>query len=262
MSEWNSMSATETQDFVAADSNEGRFSTLRKLPFFTGASDDVMSRLKSRARWTVYPAERTILEHGDRQNDVFFIVEGAVRIVVRTALGYEAILNDMGVGEFFGELAAIDGIQRSASVTTLLRTRLCSFPGEAFMEAVLTSPDVTRRLLRMLSGRLRTKDERLVEFGTLTVRERLIAELLRLSRDRGSGERVLSPPPPQHVLAARIGTRRESVSRELGEMSRAGYLTVGRQAIVLHKPKALRAEVDARLTGADVAGTGDARYHP
>src|SRR5690242_16493271 len=141
MSDWNGFSSMETQAFVAADSNEQRFSTLRRLPLFAGASDDVMNRLKSRARWNIYPAECTILEHGDRQNDVFFIIEGAVRIVVRTALGYEAILNDMGIGEFFGELAAIDGIHRSASVTTLLRTRLCSFPGEAFMEAVLTSPD-------------------------------------------------------------------------------------------------------------------------
>jgi len=164
-----------------------------------------------------------ILEHGDRQDDVFFIVEGAVRVVVRTTLGYEAILNDMGVGEFFGELAAIDGVHRSANVATLLQTRLCSFPGEAFMDAVLTSPDVTRRLLRILVGRLRTKDERLIEFGALTVRERLIAELLRLSRDRGNGERVLSPPPLQHVLAARIGTQRESISRELTEISRTGY---------------------------------------
>ena len=73
--------------------------------------------------------------------------------------------------------------------------------------------------------------------------QRLIAEMLRLSRERGSsGERVISPPPPQHILAARIGARRETVSRELARMSREGLLTVGRRAIVLHRPQALGAE--------------------
>jgi CRP-like cAMP-binding protein len=70
-----------------------------------------------------------------------------------------------------------------------------------------------------------------------------------LSRDRGGGERALSPPPPQDVLARRIGTRRETVSREMAEMTRAGLLTITRRAIVLHRPEALQAEIESRLRG-------------
>jgi CRP-like cAMP-binding protein len=117
------------------------------------------------------------------------------------------------------------------------------------MDLVLSSPKVGHRLLSLLSIRLRHKDERLIEFSVLTVRQRLIAELLRLSRDRGGQERVISPPPPQHVLASRVGTRRETVSREMAEMSRSGSITVGRTAIVLLRPAAMRAEIEAQLQG-------------
>ncbi|WP_343897312.1 Crp/Fnr family transcriptional regulator [Craurococcus roseus] len=224
-------------------------SSLRQLPFFAGVPDEALAALAARARWQVYAPGEVVVDSGDPTDEVFFVAEGAVRVVVRTALGYEAILNDLGAGSFFGELAAIDGVPRSANVTALQRTRVCAVPGPAFMDAALASPVAARRLLRLLASRLRAKDERLLEFMALPVRQRLMAELLRLSRDRGGGERALSPPPQQHVLAARIGTRRETVSREMAEMARSGLLTVGRRAIVLHRPDALQTEIETRLRG-------------
>jgi CRP/FNR family cyclic AMP-dependent transcriptional regulator len=224
-----------------------RFRLLQKLPLFAGVSEAALMRLASRARWRLCSTGEVVLDCGDETNDVFFIVEGSVRIAFHTMSGDEAILNELGVGEHFGELAAIDGIRRSATVTALSRTRLCVVSAAGFMDLALSSPAFGRRLLCLLSTRLRVKDERLIEFATLTVRQRLIAELLRLSRRRGGGERVLSPPPVQRVLAARIGTQRETVSRELAEMARAGLLTVSRQAIVLHSPEQLREEVEIGL---------------
>jgi CRP/FNR family transcriptional regulator, cyclic AMP receptor protein len=235
---------------AAALTGMANLPSLRQLPFFVGVPEEILLALAGRCRWQAYAPGEVVVDSGDPSNEVFFVAEGAVRVVVRTALGYEAILNDLGAGSFFGELAAIDGVARSANVTALQRTRLCAVPGAAFMEIVLASPAAGRRLMRMLAGRLRAKDERLLEFMALPVRQRLMAELLRLSRDRGGGERTLSPPPQQHVLAARIGTRRETVSREMAEMARSGLLTVGRRAIVLHKPDALQAEIEGRLRGA------------
>ncbi len=219
---------------------------LRRVPLFAGVPDKKMSQFLAGARYRDYTAGEVVVDAGDVSDDVFLIIEGAVRVIARTVFGYEAILNELRTGEFFGELAAIDGIHRSANVTALQRSRLCIVPAEAFVELTLSTPEVGLRLLRMLSTRLRAKDERLIEYSVLSVRQRLIAELLRLSRDRGGGERVVSPPPPQHVLAAWIATRRESVSRELTEMARAGLLTIGRRSIVLHAPEQLRSEVEAR----------------
>jgi CRP/FNR family cyclic AMP-dependent transcriptional regulator len=225
-------------------------SSLRQSPFFAGLPDEVLVPLAARSRWQLYAPGEVVVDSGDPTSEVFFVAEGAVRVVVRTALGYEAILNDQGAGSFFGELAAIDGVSRSANVTALQRTRVCAVPGPAFLEVALNSPSAGLHLMRLLAARLRAKDERLLEITALPVRQRLMAELLRLSRDRGGGERALSPPPQQHVLALRIGTRRETVSREMAEMARAGLLTVNRRAIVLHRPGALQAEIDSRLGGA------------
>jgi CRP/FNR family cyclic AMP-dependent transcriptional regulator len=236
---------------TALASLDAKLAVIRRLPLLVGVADETLTKLASRAYWQVHAAGQIVVDAGDTTSDVFIVAEGAVRVVMRTAFGYEAILNDLGVGDFFGELAAIDNAPRSANVTALLQTRLCAIPGDAFIDMALSSRDVGRRLLRLLSTRLRGKDERLIEFGALSVRQRLIAELLRLSRDRGGGERVITPPPPQHVLAARVGTRRETVSREMTEMSRSGSITVGRGAIVLHRPDTLRAEVDARRPGTE-----------
>jgi CRP-like cAMP-binding protein len=225
--------------------------SLRQLSFFADVPEDALAALAARSRWRVYAAGEVMVDSGDPTSEVFFVAEGAVRVVVRTALGYETILNDLGAGQFFGELAAIDGVSRSANVTALQRTRVCAVPGPAFMEFALGSPVAGLKLMRLLASRLRAKDERLLEYQALPVRQRLMAELLRLSRDRGGGERALSPPPPQDVLARRIGTRRETVSREMAEMRRSGLLTVvGRRAIVLHRPGALQKEIEARLRGA------------
>jgi len=244
-----------------APSISASLAALGRLPLFAGVSEQAMTQLGSKSRWRECVANELVVDTGDVSTDVFFIMEGKVRVVVRTIFGYEAILNELGPGEFFGELAAIDGIKRSANVTTLQRSRLLIVPSHAFMDLVLSSQDVARHVLQMLATRVRAKDERLIEFCVLTVRQRLISELLRLSRHRGGTERMLSPPPPQHILAARIGTRRETVSRELAEMARAGLLTVGRRSIVLHAPETLRLEVEARTGNARTgnARTGNAR---
>jgi CRP-like cAMP-binding protein len=90
--------------------------------------------------------------------------------------------------------------------------------------------------------------ERLLEFATLPVRQRLCCELLRLARPRacGNGEQVVSPPPPHQVLALRIGARREAVSREMSDLKRRGMIETTRQAIVLRRPEALRAGLDVQ----------------
>jgi CRP/FNR family cyclic AMP-dependent transcriptional regulator len=241
------------QRFVPAarPSNSNDLDALCRFHLLAGLPETMMRGIIARIRFKDYAANELVVDVDDVSNDVFFILEGAVRVVFRTAFGYESILNDLGSGDFFGEIAAIDGLSRSASVTALRQTRLGIVPAETFMGAVFSCPEVAARLLRLLSTRLRLKDERLIEFCVLSVRQRLIAELLRLSRNRGGGERVISPPPTQHVLAARIGSRRETISRELTEMSRAGLLTIGRRSIVLHVPERLRSEVEAVMGHSD-----------
>jgi CRP-like cAMP-binding protein len=232
---------------------------LARLAFLRDAEPAALSAAAPLARWLAVGPGALVLDFGDTTDDVFFVAEGAVRVVVRTPAGQEVILGDLGPGDVFGEMAAIDGAPRSANVTALHAARLCRLPAAAFLEVALRSPAVGLRVMRVLTARLRLQDQRLFEHTVLPVRHRLASELLRLSRlreDRGAAAagRVVSPPPPQHVLAARIGARRETVSTVLAEMAREGLVEVSARAIALPRPDALRAAIDAWLCGAGAAG--------
>jgi CRP/FNR family transcriptional regulator, cyclic AMP receptor protein len=230
---------------------------LGRLAFFEGADPTLLAKAAPASRWIDVEAGKLILDFGDDTDDVFLVVDGALRVVIRTTLGQEIILSDMGPGELFGDVAAIDGSKRSASVVALRKTQLCRLPSETFLGLALNAPVVGLRLLRALTARLRREDERLFELTALPVRERLAAELLRLSRPRtGDRGRVISPPPPQHVIAARIGARRETVSLSLRSLVDENLIEVSSRAIGLPRPEALRAIIDARLHGVPIEGPG------
>ena len=220
------------------------------LPFFRGASQATLARAVPAARWFSVETDQLLFDYGDECADVFLLVSGALRVSIRTALGQEMILADIAAGELFGDIAAIDGATRSAGVVALCRSRLCRLSAALFLDITLNDPTLALRLLRTVTARLRREDERLFELAALPVRERLGAEILRLSKPRSGGGRVISPPPPQHVIAARIGARRETISLSLRSLVEAGLIEVSSRAVIVPKPKVLRAFVDARLQGA------------
>jgi CRP-like cAMP-binding protein len=224
---------------------------LSGLPFFRGASPATLAYAVPVARWFSVEANQLIFDFGDESSDVFLLVRGALRVLIRTALGQEMILDDLSPGELFGDVAAIDDAKRSASVVALSRTRLCCLPAKIFLDVALRDQTLGLRLLRILTTRLRREDERLFEMTALPARERLAAEILRLSKPRGRGGRVITPPPPQHIIAARIGARRETVSLALRSLVEAGLIEVSPRAIGVPRPSELRRIIDLRLQGVE-----------
>jgi CRP-like cAMP-binding protein len=217
---------------------------LSRFPFFRPFAAPALEALAGVARWHAFEPGQIVLEAGDPARDVFFIAEGEVRIVMRSAGGHEIILNELGPGQFFGEIAAIDGGPRSAGVVALTRARVCVIAAAPFMSFALSTPEASHQVMRMLAALVREKDARLLELTILPVRPRLIALLLRMSRPREGGGVIVSPPRPHHELAARIGTRREVVTRILGALTREGLAAPGRGGLVLPDPKTLIAEVE------------------
>jgi CRP/FNR family cyclic AMP-dependent transcriptional regulator len=201
--------------------------------------------LERRAAKRRFAQDELVLDYEDESTDVYFVVSGAVRVLIRTPNGKEMLLADLGPGEFIGETTAIDGGARSANVTATMSTELLIIPCEAFLEAVHSTPAVCDRLLRLMTSRIRDLNERMFERNVLDVRHRLYADLIRLSRPRaGHGDqRILSPPPPHHDLAARIGCRREQVSREITAMEAEGLAEKTRGGLVILRP----AEVGRRI---------------
>lgn len=214
---------------------------LRDIPLFSGLSDGDARRLVVHCVWRSVAENELIIDYEDDTAQVLFVVDGRVRVLLRTAAGREVILDDMTQGQYFGEMAAIDGQPRSANVTALEKTRICAMPDAIFRDACTTIPSVGLAVLKMLAGRVRSLNQRLSEYAFLTAKQRLCAELLRLSRPRmgKESERIVSPPPLQRELADRISTQREVVTRELASLARKGIIEKTRGGLVLLQPDRL-----------------------
>lgn len=225
--------------------------SLEGHPYLDGVPAPLLARALSQARWIHFNPGEMVLDFEDTTTEVFFVVQGRVRVVMRTADGERTqILGELNAGDVMGEMAALDGAPRSARAEALVRTTLCAVPGTFFRELVLGSPNLTLRLIRLLIDRVRVQNRRLLEHTALPTRCRIAAELLRLSRARPDGTRIVSPPPTHDVLASRIGARRETVSRELSAFRREGQLRRTRAAFVLLQPDSLRALAKTGLDSA------------
>lgn len=211
---------------------------------FKGLNID-LAPYEARANWRRFEPEEILVDFDDLSTDVYFLLSGDVRVLMRTAAGKEVILNEMRAGELFGELAAMDGVKRSANVTAITRGEACVMPASVFREIVFSHREVADRLFCLMTSRIRELNARFVEQTVLDLRHRLYSELLRLSTPRreSNGERVITPPPFHHIMAARIGCRREQVTREFTMMSQEGLIERTRGALILRQPDVLKARV-------------------
>lgn len=143
-------------------------------------------------------------------------------------------------------MAALDLQPRSAGIVAVTDPVLAQMSAALFRRAIQEHSDVCDQLLSVLVGQIRSLANRTRETTGLSGRQRLRAELLRLARPvrDSQSQPVISPPPTHAELAARIGSHREAVTRELSAMEQAGLITRRRGAIALLDAKRLQRMVD------------------
>ena len=209
--------------------------TLEHVPMFSSLERPVIDQLNARCVWRRVPAKEWVIDYQDEGIDVFFVVAGAVRVLIYSKSGREVILADIEEGGFFGELAPIDGQPRSAGVLALSDALVATMPGAVFMDALNTHPDLAMHVMKLLAARVRALDNRILEYSTLHVRQRIAYELLRLAqRDPKNPSRGILASRPTHAeIAARVSTHREAVSREMKRLERKGILVRQRGTIIL-----------------------------
>ncbi len=198
--------------------------TLSAIELFSDLADQDIKALNRTCGWRRYEADQHIVGHQDPTTDVYFIVSGQIRVIVYSPAGKEVAFRDLGVGQSFGELSAIDGEPRSANVFALSPSLLASMKAEAFRKVLRENPEVAANVMLHLAGLVRRLSDRVVEFSVLAVKNRIHAELLRLARDHGAGanEAVISPAPTHADIASRVSAHREAVTRELNALARDG----------------------------------------
>jgi CRP-like cAMP-binding protein len=189
-------------------------------------SVDELARLSSDCRWRTVEREREIVGVGVASTDVHFIARGRVRITIYSEAGREVAFRELAPGDSFGQLAAIDGNARSATVMALDATTLGSITRDRFFRLMREHPDVGLDVMRDLTALIRDLTSRIVDGTTLTVPVRVRRELFRLANEGTvSGNRATVAAAPTHAdLANRIGATREAVTRELNRLDRIGLI--------------------------------------
>jgi len=216
--------------------------TLARIGLFRGLDAAKIALLDTQCSWRRVPRGRWILDYEDATDDVFFIASGTVRAKLQSVLGRDVLLAEINAGEFFGEFAAIDNQPRSSGIVALTDVTIARMPGSVFRATIHAHPDICHELLALLARHIRVLNNRVNEFTNLDARHRIYAELLRLARPKAGSRRqaVVSPPPVHAEMAARVSIRRETVTRELKALERAGLVERRKGALVLVDTARLR----------------------
>jgi CRP-like cAMP-binding protein len=171
--------------------------------------------------WHHYHSGEHIVGYQENTACTFFIVQGEIRVTYYSSSGHEVILSDLQAGEIFGELTAIDGLARSALVIAKTDAIAASMSASDFLNLLQSSPQVSLAILKRLAGHVRRLTERVFDYSTLPVRDRIHIELLRLAKPQiVPNMGVISPAPTHAEIANRLSTHREAVTRELNALAR------------------------------------------
>ena len=210
--------------------------TLAGIELFRSLPADDRKALAGCCRPHRYAAKQRIVSHAEHSTDVYFIVSGHVRATIYSLSGKEVAFRDLEAGEMFGDLSAIDGQPRSATVVTVTEAFIVSMPAKEFQQVLQDYPVVSMAALQELSGLVRGLCERVVELSTLGVKNRIHAELLRLAQKnmKGKNTAVISPAPTHADIASHISTHREAVTRELNHLAHTGALERRSGALVIN----------------------------
>ncbi len=220
--------------------------TLAGIELLTGLTPEELSGLERLCRWKRYPAREQIIDHQSDTRDVFFVVSGRVRVVNYSVSGREITLNDMAEGAHFGELAALDGQPRSASVIALSDSLIASMPPEHFLGTVEKYPSVARKVMVHLAQVVRATTERIMDLSTLGATNRVHADLLRRAQENAGGDNqaVIHPIPVHGDIASRVSTTRETVARVMNDLARRGVVERKKDALVVRDVQRLQEMVE------------------
>lgn len=210
--------------------------TLDGIQLFKELTPAELRAVEKACAWRDYPPDEQIFDRDTDSRDIYLVVSGRVRIVNFSASGREVSFDDIDAGGYFGELAAIDGAPRSASVVAIEPTTVASLAPAPFMELVVTHPRVATTLLKRLAHVIRASTERIMDLSTLGAHNRVYAELLRLAREAGGEDcekAAIKPIPTHSDIASRVSTTRETVARVLGELQHSGLVKRERSALVV-----------------------------
>jgi len=224
-----------------AVTEESAVELLRRVPLFADLEHEELERFSRVAVPRTFPRGPRVFHEGDSSDACYIVREGEFRVTREHSDGRAITLANLGPGDIFGELAMLDGEARSASVEALGDGELLALPAADVRRLLARHPEITVKLVAALVRRLRAANERISRQSFQTVPGRVAGVLDQLVAEEAphDGEGI-TIRMNQTDLAQLAGTSRESVSRFLAELERAGVVSCGRGRVTVVEPLKLR----------------------
>jgi CRP-like cAMP-binding protein len=214
---------------------------LRQVPLFSALSEDELARVAEVAGVARFEPEEVVFREGETSSSCYMICSGHAAALREHPDGRVITLARFGPGDIFGELAMLDNEVRSATIKALDEVQAIAVLGPD-MRRLLENPGIAVKLITALARKLRESNERLTGLSFQTVQSRVakvLSQLVQAARAEGAGEHDVLITSTQAELARLAGSSRESASRFLAVLERAGIITQGRGRLTIHDPAAL-----------------------
>jgi CRP/FNR family transcriptional regulator, cyclic AMP receptor protein len=229
-----------------AATSEEMISLLHGVPAFSVLGEDDLIQVVDVTVPRTFGTGEVVFREGDSGDTCYVVRTGQARAVREHSDGRSITLATFGPGEIFGELSMFDEERRSATIEAVEDTEVMAILGSDMRRILREHPDIAVKMLAGLSRRLRETNERLARQSFQTVQSRVagvLADMVAGARSQGAGERDVLITATQSDLAQLAGSSRESASRFLAVLERAGIITQGRGRLTVHDPGRLEGYV-------------------
>ncbi len=202
---------------------------LKNVPIFSELNDDTLIKLSQLGTLKSFNKDSIILSEQDAGSALFVMVSGKVKVarVSNDDKNKEVILTLLNPSDFFGEMALLDGLSRSATVTSIEESQVFIIQRNDFLDLIKTHPEVAIALLQELTQRLRAAGMKIKALSLKDAEGKVATVLLQLADDMGrikQGVVEIEKLPYQHELANMAGTSRETISRTLHSFAKKGLV--------------------------------------
>jgi CRP/FNR family transcriptional regulator len=215
---------------------------LSRVPVFESLGRDELGRVAEVAVPRQFTAGEVVFRENDESDTCYIVRQGHARAVRTNQDGRTITLASFGPGDIFGELAMFDSERRSATVEAVDDVEALALLGPDMRRLLNSHADLAVKLVSAMGRRLRAANERLASQSFQTVQSRVATVLTQLvdqARQEGAGDHDVLVTTTQADVAQLAGSSRESASRFLAVLERAGVVSQGRGKLTVHDPEAL-----------------------
>jgi len=217
-----------------------RVDLLSRVPVLADLPAEDLEQISGLAHPRRFAAGEVVFREGDASSTCYIVRSGRARAVREHADGRQLALATFGPGDIFGELAMFDDERRSATVEAIEPVEALAILGNDLRRCMERRPQLAIALAASLARRLRATNERLASQSFQTVQSRVANVLGQLVEQQDAGRTDVSLTVTQAEVAQLAGSSRESASRFLAVLERAGVISQGRGRLTVHDPEALR----------------------